>query len=82
MTVGGDEWCTYSEQWSNVHIKAKVSEASGNDFIAVIMSILPHLGHQYPRPPAILLLKLLITKIVHICTRYEYTNVHKGCFQV
>jgi len=71
MTVGGDERCTYSEQWINVHIKAKISEASGNDFIAAIMSILPHLGYQYPRPPAILLLKLLISAHVY---RYEYTR--------
>lgn len=44
---------TNLEQRSNVHIEAQVSETSGDNLGASVVTILSHLGHQQSRVPAL-----------------------------
>lgn len=46
------------EQRSNVHIEAQVSETSGDDLGASVVTILSHLGHQQSRVPALVRLEI------------------------
>ena len=50
---------SYCEERSNVYIKPKVREPSGDDLVASIMSVLPDLSHQYSRPSSLCLFKRL-----------------------